>query len=195
MATFIGEPPWKEACAAFFAASLVGIGRGAKHDVLGQLGGLFVAVVFFGQGLVDHLRHRRLPHQLGQRPAAEVRHAVDDLRQVGADLHGADLALQAFELLLRDAHQLELLRQRRLEVLAAARQRALDEVDQVLGGLGHLDAGPLERLDLALVGAEAAFADDGPGVAHPRAAGKDVLRADAGDPGDDRLRDNFVSWM
>ena len=67
------------------------------------------------------------------------------------------------------------------------RQRALDEGDQVLGGLGHLDAGPLEGLDLALVGAEAAFADDGPGVAHPRAAGKDVLGADAGDPGDDRL--------
>ena len=58
---------------------------------------------------------------------------------------------------------------------------------KLLRGLGHLDAGLLEGRDLALVGAEAAFADDGAGMAHARAAGKDVLGADAGDPGDDRL--------
>ena len=74
-----------------------------------------------------------------------------------------------------------------LEVLAALRQRPLDEGDQVLGGLGHLDAGLLEGRDLALVGAERALADDGAGMAHARAARKDVLGADAGDAGDDRL--------
>ena len=127
MAAFMGEPPWKEATAALRAGLVGRIGRGAEHEVLGQLGGQFRAVVLLGERFVDHLRHRRLPHQLRQRAAAEIGHAVDDLGQVRAKLHGADLALEAFQLLLGDAHQLELFGQRGFEVRPALGHRPLDE--------------------------------------------------------------------
>ena len=116
-----------------------------------------------------------------------MRHAVDELAQVRAELHGADLALQALQLALGDAHQLEFLRHGRVEVGTAGGQRVLDEADQLLRGLGHRHARRFQRRHLALVAAEAALADDRPRVAHPRAAGEDVLGADAGQPGDHRL--------
>ena len=163
------------------------IRRGAEHQIARQLVGLLLAVVLLGDRLVDHARDRRLPHQLRQRTPAEIGHSIDDLRQVRANLNSADLGFQVLQLLLRDADQLELLRHRRLEVLAALRQRPIDEGEEVFRGLGHFDAGLLEGGDLAFVGAVGPFADDRAGMAHARAARKDVLRPDAGDAGDDRL--------